>query len=120
MTKSNWAEQGERNTGVRRRTTEEEREKGDKSTQRQQTEKREKKELCDNITATDMNMTMNCAARFKSNSVVLSLMFTSQSQQGVEATLAVSIISHTPVAVTQNCNSYQNTAEWNRERLGSS
>ena len=54
---------------------------------------REKKEPCDKITAMDMNMKMNCVARFKSNPVVLSLMFTTQSQQGLEATLALSIIS---------------------------
>lgn len=72
-----------------------------------QTEK-EKKEPCDNITPMDMNMMMNCVAKFKSNSVVLSLMFTTQSQRGLEATLALSIISHThsPAAVTQSCNFY--------------
>lgn len=38
-----------------------------------------KRELYDNITTMDMNtnMMMNCVVRFKSKSVVLSLMFTS-------------------------------------------
>lgn len=98
-------------------TAEEKRENswGDKSTDSGQTgtqadREKEKKEPCDNITPMDMNTMMNCVARFKSNPVVLSLMFTTQSQQGLEATLALSIILHThthsPAAVTQSCNSY--------------
>ncbi len=61
---------------------------GDKQTQRER-----RKSPCDNIAPMDMNMMMNCVVRFKSNPVVLSLMFTTQSQQGLEATLALSIIS---------------------------
>lgn len=102
-----------RGAGRRAEKSELQRERGDESAPTADRQE-EKKEPCDNVTPMDMNMTMNSVARFKSNSEVLSLMFTTQSQKGLEATLALSIIPHarrhtctrTPANETQRCNFY--------------
>lgn len=74
---------------------------GSRQAGRQADRGKEKKEPYDNITPMDMNMMMNCVARFESNAVVLSLMFSTQSQQGLEATLALSMITHTHTHIHQ-------------------
>lgn len=67
----------------------------------------QKKAACDNVTPMDMNMMVNCVAKFKSNPVVVFDVHPSKSAGTGSNISSFNHLAHTrPAAVTQSSSSY--------------